>query len=411
MPHFRDRYGLPLTTTAEAAGHYRQGMDCALAANAGSVPHLEAAVRADESFALAHAALAGLYAMRGDKPRKEEALRQAARFAPHATFRERQHVEIITRIQRGEKGDTYGLLRDHLRDFPADAYILSQVTGAYSILAFSGRRDFDRERLGLLESLAGVYGEDWWFLGMHAFSLAELFRHGEAREKAEQSLARFYPNGHAAHSYAHVLYESGSPDEGTRFLAAFTPGYDERSPIAGHLFWHQVLFEAQRGNGDAALDVYRTRLRPSVATSPDYGKGIDAASALWRLGLLGVPVPPEWWEELSGAGHLYAAAAPDPFLDVHASLLRAAADPDAAAGWREALRRKYQAADHPLTGLVSDLAEGFAAFTAGAYGRSAALLGEALEDLPRLGGSHAQRGLMEETLREARRRGGDGDRR
>jgi hypothetical protein len=241
---------------------------------------------------------------------------------------------------------------------------------------------------------------------MHAFSLAELFRHREAREKAEKSLARFYHNGHAAHSYAHVLYESGCPDEGTGFLAAWTPGYDDRSPIAGHLFWHQALFEAQRGNGATALDIYRTRLRPAVATSPDYGKGIDAASALWRLGLLGLPVPPECWEELAAASHLYAAPTVDPFLDVHAALLRAASDPGSGEDWREELRRKYRQADHPLTGLVGDLSESFAAFTAGAYGRSAALLESVMEDLPRLGGSHAQRGLMAETLREARRRSG-----
>jgi hypothetical protein len=406
MPLLRDRYGLPLTTTSETAAEwYRQGLDCSLAANAGAVSHLEAAVAADESLALAHAALAGQYATRGDKVRRDEALERAARFAPRATFRERQHVEIITRIQRGDKS-AYELLRDHLRAFPTDAYILAQVTGAYGILAFSGRRDFDRERLGLLEPLAAHYGEDWWFLGMHAFSLAELFRHCEAREKAERSLALRYHNGHAAHGYAHVLYESGCPDEGARFLAAFAPGYDDRSPIAGHLFWHQALFEAQRGDGEAALAIYRTRLRPAVATSPDYGKGIDAVSALWRLGLLGVDVPRDCWEELSEARQLYAAPAPDPFLDVHGALLRAAVEPGSAEGWREELRGKYQRADHPLTGLVADLAEGFAAFATGAYGRSAALLVAVMEDLPRLGGSHAQRGLVAETLREAQRRSG-----
>jgi hypothetical protein len=109
---------------------------------------------------------------------------------------------------------------------------------------------------------------------------------------------------------------------------------------------------------------------------------------------------------LSDARHLYATLAPDPFLDVHGALLRAAVEPGSADEWREEVYSKYQRADHPLTGLVADLAEGFAAFTAGAYGRAAALLAEVLEDLPRLGGSHAQRGLVEETLREARRRSG-----
>jgi hypothetical protein len=59
-------------------------------------------------------------------------------------------------------------------------------------------------------------------------------------------------------------------------------------------------------------------------------------------------------------------------LDVHVAFLRTAAESGSAEGWRQELRRKYQRAD-----------------------------------LPRLRGSHAQRGLVTETLRAARRRTGN----
>ena len=58
-----DRYGLPVTTTSQAARDaYVTGTDCLLAGIAGVQQHLERALTADPGFALAHVALArGLF--------------------------------------------------------------------------------------------------------------------------------------------------------------------------------------------------------------------------------------------------------------------------------------------------------------------------------------------------------------
>jgi hypothetical protein len=56
---FQDRYGLALSTDSQAAAEqYCAGMDIMLAHNASAQETLEAAVAADEGFALAHITLA-----------------------------------------------------------------------------------------------------------------------------------------------------------------------------------------------------------------------------------------------------------------------------------------------------------------------------------------------------------------
>ena len=55
---YEDRYGLPLSAQGrEAAEHYIEGIDCALALSVGAQASLEAAIAADADFAMAHIAL------------------------------------------------------------------------------------------------------------------------------------------------------------------------------------------------------------------------------------------------------------------------------------------------------------------------------------------------------------------
>jgi len=46
--------------------------------------------------------------------------------------------------------------------------VLSLATGTYSLTGFSGRHDRNELLLGILDELAPAYGEDWWFLNVHA---------------------------------------------------------------------------------------------------------------------------------------------------------------------------------------------------------------------------------------------------
>jgi Tfp pilus assembly protein PilF len=64
---YEDRYGLPLSAQGQAAAeHYMEGIDCALALSVGAQASLEAAIAADQDFAMAHIALAREFQYRGN---------------------------------------------------------------------------------------------------------------------------------------------------------------------------------------------------------------------------------------------------------------------------------------------------------------------------------------------------------
>jgi len=60
-------------------------------------------------------------------------------------------------------------------------------------------------------------------------------------------------------------------------------------------------------------------------------------------------------------------------------------------------RERLDAGRLPQGAVVPLLCAGATAFASGNYGAAAARLGEALPDLPRIGGSHAQREVFEDT--------------
>ena len=210
MANFTDRYELTLSTSsARAAELYSQAVDYALASDSPAEPTFESAIAEDEGFALAHAGKARLAQFRGDVPGARAEIGLASELATGATRREQQHIACLAAAIGGDSPRALELLREHLTEFPRDAFVLSQACGVYGLIGFSGRLTRNEEQLALVEPLAAAYGEDWWFLSQHAFALNELFRHDEARDLTERSLKQNTRNGHASHVMAHVHYETG----------------------------------------------------------------------------------------------------------------------------------------------------------------------------------------------------------
>ena len=62
----------------------------------------------------------------------------------------------------------------------------------------------------------------------------------EAHRLAQRSLALRPTNAIAAHSVAHVFFETGDSAGGGDFLATWLKGFDKRAPYHVHLSWHQA---------------------------------------------------------------------------------------------------------------------------------------------------------------------------
>jgi tetratricopeptide (TPR) repeat protein len=408
-----DRYGLPISTSSDAAADaYREGLDLALSAWPGAAAALERAILADPDFALAPMALGRVLATYG---RIDAARIQAATarrlVAKRGTDRERSHVEAVALAIEGGSAQACELALAHLDSWPGDASVLSLLLGAYGLLAFSGRADHDQARVDVCERVADRYGDDWWFLGYRGWSHIENGKVGAGREMVERSLATRRANANAAHAFAHALFEQGAIAEADTFLAGWLPTYDRTGWLHAHLFWHLALLALERDDAAGALAIYLDRIQPGAASAAPMPVLADAASLLWRLGLYGHEVPDEAWDEVARLANRHFPAPGLPFAEVHVAFVAAAtgdrAGLEARIGAWEA-RLANSALPHGT--VAAAVCRAVAAFADGDDAGCIARLEPAAGDVVRIGGSHAQREVIEDLLLVALMRAGSAPR-
>jgi len=400
-----DRYGLPLTTGSPAAVEaYTDGFDRLLAAQVGAEAAFARAVAADPGFALARADLARALALFGRISEARDVIAQARAAAAGATRRERQHVEAIGLTLEGRAAEALAAVRAHLVEFPCDAVVVSLAIGAFGLISFSGRAARDAELLAFLDDLAPHYaGDDWWFLFAHGWAHTESGARTRGREMMERAFTLNARSAHATHGLAHCFFEAGDAAGGTEFVGTWLADYDRGGPLHCHLAWHQALFELAEGRAERALDLHAAHMRTSVSQSPPLNLVTDGASFLWRLriydeaeGRRPSALP---WSEVAEVARRVFPQAGGHFVDLHCAIAFAATGDGAALEQRLREMRDLEAAGRAPTGPVARvLAEAVAAFARGDHAGAADLMEPVAAGVVRIGGSHAQRELFEDTL-------------
>src|SRR5712691_7469122 len=215
----KDRYGLPLTTRSTLpAERFIEGIDLLLEQNFGPEDHFTQAIAADAGFALAHSALAYMLHLRAQVAEARERAQQAQALAAGVSRRERQQIEAMALFVNGQGPRSYALIREHLAEYPRDMLMIRLAQRLF-VLGCSGAgvASFPAALLTLMQSVASAYGDDWAFLGQYAFAHHETGHVEEARRLAERSLELRPTNAVAAHSAAHVFFETGDPAGGGDF--------------------------------------------------------------------------------------------------------------------------------------------------------------------------------------------------
>ena len=388
-----DRYGLTLSTTsAAAARHYQDGMDKLLSYGLGADESFAAAIAADDGFALAHAGSALFSLFQGDGATAKSSIERARGLAAGVTRRERQHVEALAAIAGGEASRGLGLIEEHVKEFPRDALLVNQ---AGSTIGLGGRADRETLRVAFIEALAGAYGHDWWYQSALGFTYHEVGRYDESRRLSERSLAQYRGNANASHNIAHVCYETVDNEGGIAMLSDWLDGYDRQAPFHCHLAWHLALFELQCGRPERSLAIYERDIAPS--SNPRLAM-IDGSALLWRFGLYDFQKGPLPWRRLADL----AVRVTRPgfiFGDVHGALVYASVGDAAAMSALISGLETLHAKGHPIAGAVAlPLVRGVAAYAAGDYAGALALMEPVDGEIHRVGGSHAQWELFEETM-------------
>ncbi|KTS79421.1 hypothetical protein NS274_03080 [Pseudomonas oryzihabitans] len=406
-----DRYGLPLSTAStQAADAYRTGMDLLLSLWPGAAEALDEAIALDPDFALAHAARARLFLIDNQAGAARQAIALAQRLVERrGTERERSHVQVVRALVAGESARALQGALEHVDRWPRDILILGLPLGAFGLLAFSGRADHDQARVDLCERHARHFAaDDWWFLTYRGWSHGENGDVVRGRTLAERALELRRHNVNAAHALTHVLHESGDSQAAEALIAGWLPEYPRHGTLHGHIAWHGALVALERGDSQGALGFYERYVAPAVSTAGPLNRVSDNASFLWRLSLYGHEVPPGLWQATAASAAGLFEQPGLAFADVHRALIAAATGDRAAVAARVAGLEALSQAGKLVAGpVVATLCRALLAFADEDYQGCAGLLEPVRADVARIGGSGAQREVIEDTLLVALMRGGE----
>ncbi|HEY7842235.1 MAG TPA: tetratricopeptide repeat protein [Bradyrhizobium sp.] len=403
-----DRYGLPLSTSSSAAA-YRDGIDRMLSAWPGAAEGFDSAITEDPDFALAHIARARVHSFyqQGEAARKQAALARDL-VKRRGTEREQSHVETLALAAEGQLPAAMASALKHLESWPRDAVVMSLLLGAFGLFAFSGMADHDQARQDLCERHAQHYGEDWWFLSNYGWSMTENGEVAKGRAMTERAFELRRQNAYAAHALLHAMFEDGSVGDADTLVTQWIGGYDRSGILHGHLRWHQALGALEQDDAAKALAIYADVLQPSVTAAPPLNAMSDCASLLWRLEAYGHAVPRQLWQDADDYARRHFPKPSLPFVEMHMALLAAATGNQAALDERlRVIEQRLADGKLPAGPVVPNICRAMRAFASEDYpacvGRLEGLLGE----VARIGGSHAQREIIEDTFLVALIRSGD----
>jgi Tfp pilus assembly protein PilF len=398
---FEDRYGLPISTSSStAADAYREGIDLMLSAWPGAERAFDVAIEADEDFALAHAARARMHLIYADmQPAQAKAAKARERVARNGTEREKSHVEILALTTEGQPVKALELALAHLDRWPRDATILALPLGAFGLFAFSGMANHDQARVDLCERHKTHYGNDWWFLTNFGWAHTENNNVGVGRGITQRGFDQRRENANAVHALLHAMFEDGSIADAEELVADWLPIYDCSGLLYGHVSWHHALLALEKGETDTAAAIYSERLQPAVTKAAPLNAMTDGVSLLWRLQASGHSVQNNLSADLAGYAERWFPRTGNAFAEVHMAMLAALT------GNRAALEKRIAELDArnsngklPAGSVVPDVCRAVQAFADADYRHCVTILEPAAAEVVRIGGSHAQREMIEDTL-------------
>ena len=393
----RDPWGMPISCTAEVAPTYGAAMLAYQHRRSGDVELLQEVVEQDPGFAVGRA-MAALWAVFMGAPFDVDVEVAAARGGRQQHDWERSFVAAVEEtVEHGRWAAKPRWLAHH-DEHPGD--LMGLMLAAFLLIMGTDPDGPDEAERRTRRSL-DVVGDDAMligFLGMAAQDRGDL---DSAHRHATRSLELDPTSFVGGHPMAHVYFESGDHVNGLAWLDDWLPGTDQKAMFGGHLVWHAALHHLAIGDGDGALARY-----PLCGGSAVGGRLIDGPSLLWRCQLLGHtppgtdPVKPPVSELARGL----MDGVPFTFLGMHAALALATA------GDADGLRRFADNArgfDAPGSATsLPLLANGLAAFVEGDHAKAADTLLRFEPYAARVGGSHAQREVLEDTVIHALVRAG-----
>ena len=400
-----DRWGVPVHAGGDRGVALLDDAVEGLVALAGT-PAADSAAAADADGDLALAVIVGAYlALYGASP---EGLARAnellGRLGGELPRREAYHLEAARAWADGQLQQALRALEEALVRHPRD--LLALKIGQDLYFATGQSRQL-RDVVGRVLAAWPRGHPGWGFVqGMYAFGLEEIGQYREAEERARAALAHNQRDVWAVHALAHVFEMEGRAQGGIDFLSSSAPDW-QTSFFAVHNWWHRALCHLELDQGDQVLALYDGPIRG--AQSNLWLDVDDAASLLWRLSLYGIGLGERAHALASALGPLVTEPIAV-FNDWHAVMALGLAGDHERNAEILAANRERSVGTNRAAGEQAGFAllEGFGAFAAGRFDRATELLVDLAPAAQVVGGSHAQRDVLNLTVIAAAARAGDG---
>lgn len=384
--------------TPEALEAFERALALYQACRGNAMEPAREAGAAAPGFAMAFALQASLHLSGRDPAGGREALRALADFhGEPALPRERLHFAAIRALARGDYDRARHLHDELLATHPRDALAV-QVAHSYDYYAGDARNL--RDRIAWSAADPGYHA----LLSMHAFGQEECGEYALAEDTALRALQLEPRDVRAHHAVTHVLEMLDRAEAGMRWMGSRSTYWVDEGPASMHLWWHLALHHLGAGRTRHALMLYDERI--GVPRGGSMSALIDAAALLWRLKLTGVDAGTRW-APLAARWAPHATDAYCAFNDLHAMMAFVGA------GRRELARELLAAqqarvgtgdANASMTRLVGlPACRALYAYGRGDFSDAASLLGRLPPVAHRIGGSLAQRNVLELTCDAAAR--------
>ena len=397
----------PSGATPLAIEHFDAAVRAFTLSYGDSLGLFDKARAAAPAFAMAHLGKAWVLASANDAilTAKARPLLEAARALP-LNEREQSHAAALAHAVFGHRVSAIAILDRHLMRYPCDllAHFAAMLLDAFRG-HFPSVRDRSARALPRWSMSMPSYGIMQSFYG---FGLEEAGDYARS-EAVSRAAAELEPYGYwPHHAVSHVMEMTGRPDEGLAWMNNRAPLWSTSEHASrAHIWWHKALFHIELGDYQAALAVYDG---PMFQSQKPLGISMTNASALlWRLDTLGYEAG-ERWKHVAALWDGHADGRLCVFTDIHAAMAELGAGKDAAFEQRLAAMRRTAVDGSecapPYRDIGLPVVEGLAAFHRGAYVEAVEHLHSCRYDLWKMGGSRAQRDVVDWTLIEAATRAG-----
>ncbi|TDH09271.1 hypothetical protein EPR50_G00085010 [Perca flavescens] len=406
--------GLPLSTSSNEACKLYDAIltqfvkwrnDETLGGFEGCISALQ---QADPNFVMGHVISTGLELVSTTSStrlneRLASAVRRTVELASSQDIspREKLHVKAMELFSRGNFPKACDVWEDILVDHPTDMLALKFAHDAYFYMGTQTQmRDSVARVLPHWKPHMPLFS---YLKGLYSFGLLETRLYDQAEKVAMEGLALTPDDAWAVHSVAHVYEMKAEVDKGLKFMESREKDWQISDVLASHNYWHWALYFIEKGQYEAALQIYDSQVFRRCKATGSMLDTVDACSMLCRLEMEGVCVK-DRWRELLQVTQPHNDDHVTLFNDMHFLMASLGAKESGTSqrlleGLQELAKEPGDNQQHQLAGTIGvPMCQAIMEYDQGNYNRTVELLYPLRYRVVDIGGSDAQRDIFNQLL-------------